>query len=211
MRTIDDVRTSLKFYEGELQRESGIKRDHFIITGGNLSVVKKGNGPTGQYILDKGTPVPMVWETAKRKLAEFQEKCGDNIRLEIIKYSDWLLKNIEECKKLMECMQNSMSGNPAESASESNSESPRKSAPESMSGNPAESASESNSESPRKSAPESMSGNPAESTSKSYPVEMSCQSCPYEIKTCMICRFAVGINMKVFPWEVICDAPIKKN
>ena len=175
MRTIDDVRTSLKFYEGELQRESGIKRDHFIITGGNLSVVKKGNGPTGQYILDKGTPVPMVWETAKRKLAEFQEKCGDNIRLEIIKYSDWLLKNIEECKKLMDCMQNSMSGNPAESTSESISESQRK------------------------------------STSKSYPVEMSCQSCPYEIKTCMICRFAAGINMKVFPWEVICDAPIKKN
>ena len=195
MRTIDDVRTSLKFYEGELQRESGIKRDHFIITGGNLSVVKKGNGPTGQYILDKGTPVPMVWETAKRKLAEFQEKCGDNIRLEIIKYSDWLLKNIEECKKLMECMQNSMSGNPAESTSESISESQRKSAPESMSGNPAESTSESQ----------------RKSTSKSYPVEMSCLSCPYEIKTCMICRFAAGINMKVFPWEVICDAPIKKN
>ena len=207
MRTIDDVRTSLKFYEGELQRESGIKRDHFIITGGNLSVVKKGNGPTGQYILDKGTPVPMVWETAKRKLAEFQEKCGDNIRLEIIKYSDWLLKNIEECKKLMECMQNSMSGNPAESASESISESqrksPRKSAPESISGNPAESTSESTSESDTESQ--------RKSTSKSYPVEMSCPSCPYEIKTCMICRFAAGINMKVFPWEVICDAPIKKN
>ena len=203
MRTIDDVRTSLKFYEGELQRESGIKRDHFIITGGNLSVVKKGNGPTGQYILDKGTPVPMVWETAKRKLAEFQEKCGDNIRLEIIKYSDWLLKNIEECKKLMECMQNSMSGNPAESASESISESQRKSAPESISGNPAESTSESTSE--------SISESQRKSTSKSYPVEMSCQSCPYEIKTCMICRFVAGINMKVFPWEVICDAPIKKN
>lgn len=206
MRTIDDVRTSLKFYEDELLRESGIKRDHFIITGGNLSVVKKGNGPTGQYILDKGTPVPMVWETAKRKQAEFQEKCGENIRLEITKYDDWLLKNIEDCKKLMRCMQKSMSGNPAESVPESvpesNAESKRKS--------PSKSTPESVSEH-KKNQPDSETESPRESPSKSYPMEMSCPSCPYGIKTCMICRFAAGINMKVFPWEVICDAPIKKN
>ena len=106
MRTYEDVKEALKSFEDELKRESGIKRDHYIIMGGSVNVVKKG---VGEYALDKGTPVPMIWETAKKKQAEFQEKCGDNIRLEIIKYSDWLIKNIDECKKLMECMRQQFS------------------------------------------------------------------------------------------------------
>ena len=42
-------------------------------------------------------------------------------------------------------------------------------------------------------------------------IEMSCQSCPLKIKTCMICRFVGGINMDKFPWEIICNAPVRKN
>ena len=224
MRTYEDVKEALKTYEAELKRESNIKRDHFIIMGGNINVVRKG---IGDYALEKGTPVPMIWETAKKKHAEFQEKCGDNIRLEIIKYSDWLIKNIEECKKLIKCMRKQFSsgGDPQESVPESVAESTVENT-ESTAEN-TESVSESATEN-TEFTPESTAEN-AESTVENTdhphkPIELpqspagpshtarqlddvSCPSCPYGIKTCMVCKFASGINMNVFPWEIICSVP----
>ena len=232
MRTYEDVKETLEIYEAELKRESNIKRDHFIIMGGNVNVVRKG---VGNYALEKGNPVPLIWETAKKKHAEFQEKCGDNIRLEIIKYSDWLIKNIEECKKLIKCMRKQFSSNvdPHESAPESlpestveNTESVSESTMENTdSGTDSsventESTLESTAEN-TESAPESI----AETPEPPYePIELpqspagpshtarqlddvSCPSCPYGIKTCMVCKFASGINMNVFPWEIICSVP----
>lgn len=224
MRTYEDVKEALKTYEAELKRESNIKRDHFIIMGGNVNVVRKG---IGDYALEKGNPVPLIWETAKKKHAEFQEKCGDNIRLEIIKYSDWLIKNIEECKKLIKCMRKQFSSgdNPQESMPESVSESTVENT-ESTAEN-TESVSESATEN-TESTPESTAEN-VESTVENTdyphkPIELpqspagpshtarqlddvSCPSCPYGIKTCMVCKFASGINMNVFPWEIICSVP----
>ena len=217
MRTYEDVKEALKKYEDELKRESNIKRDHFIIMGGNVNVVRKG---IGDYALEKGTPVPMIWETAKKKHTEFQEKCGDNIRLEIIKYSDWLIKNIEECKKLIKCMRKQFSSgdNPQESEPESVAESTAEttesvtekteSVPESTAENP-ESVTE-DAESVAESEPETTD-QPQSPTGPSHTArqldDVSCPDCPYGITTCMVCKFASGINMNVFPWEIICSVP----
>lgn len=197
MRTYEDVKEALKGFEAELKRESGIKRDHYIIMGGNVNVVRKN---IGEYALEKGTPVPMIWETARKKQAEFQEKCGDNIRLEIIKYSDWLIKNIEDCKKLMKCMEESLAGKSTVKTTEL----------------PPESKQEIAEIEPEPAPPvigplctHSPSEKPENSDSSFRPVSLSCPSCPYSVKTCMICKFAAGINMDVFPWEVICNAPEK--
>jgi hypothetical protein len=124
----------------------------------------------------------MIWETAKKKQAEFQEKCGDNIRLEIIKYSDWLIKNIDECKKLMECMRQQFS---------SGEDSQKKVEPE-----------------PEPKTIE-LPQSPMSCDCTARQLEMSCPTCPYGIKTCMVCKFASGINMNVFPWEIICSIPNK--
>lgn len=202
MRTYEDVKEALKNYEAELTRESGIKRDHYIIMGGNVNVVKKN---VGEYALEKGTPVPMIWETAKKKQAEFQAKCGDNIRLEIIKYSDWLIKNIEDCKKLMKCMEESLSG-----------KTQQKTAPETI-----EPVLEPKQEIIESEDPEppvigvlctrDTKTNPENPGNNLRPVSLSCPTCPYGVKTCMICKFAAGINMDTFPWEVICSAPEKST
>lgn len=200
MRTYEDVKEALKSFEDELKRESGIKRDHYIIMGGSVNVVKKG---VGEYALDKGTPVPMIWETAKKKQAEFQEKCGDNIRLEIIKYSDWLIKNIDECKKLMECMrQQFSSGEDSQKKVDPEPEAAQESAPESVL-----KIAETNPEPEPKSIELPQSPMPCDCTARQ--LEMSCPTCPYGIKTCMVCKFASGINMNVFPWEIICSIPNK--
>lgn len=203
MRTYEDVKEALKGFEAELKRESGIKRDHYIIMGGNVNVVRKN---IGEYALEKGTPVPMIWETARKKQAEFQEKCGDNIRLEIIKYSDWLIKNIEDCKKLMKCMEESLTGKTTAKTTELPLE------------NPPESKHEIAEQEPEPIPPvigpictHSPSEKPENSNSNFRPVSLSCPSCPYGVKTCMICKFAAGINMDVFPWEVICNAPEKST
>jgi hypothetical protein len=195
MRTYEDVRETLKLYEDELKRESGIKRDHYIIMGGSVNVVRKG---IGDYALEKGNPVPLIWETAKKKQAEFQEKCGDNIRLEIIKYSDWLIKNIEECKKLIKCMRKQFSSgdNPLESIVE-NPESTPESTPESIVETP---------EPPYEQIELPQSSTGPFHTARQLE-DVACPSCPYNIKTCMVCKFASGINMNVFPWEIICSIP----
>lgn len=188
MRTYEDVMEALKSYENELTRESGIKRDHYIIVGGNINLVRKS---VGEYVLEKGTPTPMVWETAKKKLAEFQAKCGDNIRLEIINYSDWLLKNIEDCKKLIKCMDESLSGKdwrklPPETHDKEAKPGPAESGP---------------------SCTQTTKTDSEDPGNNRRAVAVSCLTCPYSISTCMICRFATGINMDVFPWEIICTAP----
>lgn len=198
MRTYEDVKEALKSFEDELKRESGIKRDHYIIMGGNVNVVKKG---VGEYALGKGTPVPMIWETAKKKQAEFQVKCGDNIRLEIIKYSDWLIKNIEECKKLMECMRQQFSSG-EESQKKVDPEPEPETAPESVL-----KIAETDPEPEPKTIELSQSPIPCDCTARQ--LEMTCPTCPYGIKTCMVCKFASGINMNAFPWEIICSIPNK--
>ena len=205
MRTYEDVKEALKGFEAELKRESGIKRDHYIIMGGNVNVVRKN---IGEYALEKGTPVPMIWETARKKQAEFQEKCGDNIRLEIIKYSDWLIKNIEDCKKLMKCMEESLTGKSTTKSTAKSTELPPENTPESKQ----EIAEYDPQPIPPVIGPictHSPSEKPENSDSSFRPVSLSCPSCPYSVKTCMICKFAAGINMDVFPWEVICNAPEK--
>ena len=188
MRTYEDVIEALKTYENELTRESGIRRDHYIIVGGSINLVRKG---VGEYVLEKGTPTPMVWETAKKKLTEFQAKCGDNIRLEIINYSDWLLKNIEDCKKLIKCMDESLSGQGQRKLPPETNDKEAKPGPV-ESGPLCTQTTKTDSEDP---------GNNRRA------VAVSCLTCPYNISTCMICRFATGINMDVFPWEIICTAP----
>ena len=192
MRTFNDVKKSLEFYKEELNRESQIKRDHYIITGGNMSVIKKG---VGQYMLDIGIPVPMVWETAKKKMIEFQGKCGGNIKLSMTKYEDWLKNNIDECKKLMklECIQKPIDDEQIE-----------------LSGSHQDSELESHPDKSESHSDKSES-HPDKSEGNFIQIEMSCQSCPLKIKTCMICRFVGGINMDKFPWEIICNAPVRKN
>lgn len=198
MRTYEDVKEALKSFEDELKRESGIKRDHYIIMGGNVNVVKKG---VGEYALGKGTPVPMIWETAKKKQTEFQEKCGDNIRLEIIKYSDWLIKNIDECKKLMEYMRQQFSSG-EDSQKKADPEPEPETTPESVL-----KIAEIDPEPEPKTIELSQSPMPCDCTTRQ--MEMSCPTCPYGIKTCMVCKFASGINMNVFPWEIVCSIPNK--
>lgn len=191
MRTYEDVKEALKAFEDELKRESGIKRDHYIITGGNMSVVRKG---VGQYALDKGTPVPMIWETAKKKHEEFQEKCGENLRLEITKYSDWLTKNIEDCKKLMNCMQKSLSG-----------EDTKPETPESQPECPAENPMPDETQ-------QIIPGGVFKGPDGVFrEVELSCRTCPIGVKNCMVCRFAVGVETTSFPWKVVCSAPISEK
>lgn len=196
MRTIEDVKEALKNYEDELKRESGIKRDHYIIMGGNMSVVKRG---VGQYALDKGTPIPMIWETAKKKHEEFQEKCGGNIRLEIIKYSDWLTKNIEDCHKLIGCMQKSLAGEETVSTAPTNP--PDGIEPESGCDVPEENPAPDETE-------QVIPGGVFKGPDGTFrAISVTCSDCPYGASSCMICRFATGINMDTFPWEVICSAP----
>ena len=188
MRTYEDVIEALKSYEDELTKESSSKRDHYIVAGGNINLVRKG---PGVYALEKGVPTALMWETAKRKQEEFQAKCGDNIRLEIINYNDWLLKNIEDCKKLIKCMDESLSGKGS-----------RKLPPETH-------------DNEAKPGPVESDPSCAQMTETDLEVPgnnhravaVSCLTCPYSISTCMICRFATGINMDVFPWEIICTAP----
>ena len=189
MRTYEDIEEALKNYENELARESHIKRDHYIITGGNVNIIKKN---IREYTLEKGTPTPMVWETAKKKHAEFQVKCGDNIRLEIIKYSDWLIKNIEDCRKLMKCMEKSLSTNARQNDT-----------PEAI-----------GSEDPKPSVIDTLCTGDTKTTPENpgnnlRSVSLSCPTCPYGVKTCMICKFAVGINTDTFPWTIICGSPEK--
>lgn len=194
MRTYEDVKEALEYYKEELKREATTKRDHYIVVGGNMCVIRKG---VGQYALGKGDPIPMVWETAKKKVEEFQEKCCDGVKLESVKYNDWLNNNIIECNKLIECMKKSLSG---EDANPTNPTNPTDQPDVSEIPDSDSRISECpiQSEKPVK---------PNYSDCTPRPVEVSCQTCPYGVKNCMICRFATGINMDTFPWEVICSAP----
>lgn len=108
MRTYEDVKLKLTFYQEELRKEKSSSRDHYVVVGGNMCVTR--NGQSVQYILGKGEPVPMVKETAVKNLEKCQAKCTDDVKLEMKSYKDWLQESIEECEKLIACMQRQLSG-----------------------------------------------------------------------------------------------------
>jgi len=104
MRTVEDVKIALKQYTDELELERKSKSPHFVVVGGNMCITKKG-GST-QYILGKGDPIPMIRPTADKNCEKFQGKCMDGMKLEIIQYEKWLSDSIEDCKSLIQCMEN---------------------------------------------------------------------------------------------------------
>lgn len=177
MRTYEDVKLALKHYHDELANEASAKLPHYVVVGGNMCIIKK--GASTQYILGKGSPVPMIKTTAESNLKKFQDKCGDNIKLEMIVYSDWLNDEIKECNHLIGCMQKSLSGEEPEQPIQMGQEEVHQGEP---------------------------TGPGSDVHSRC--ITMSCTSCPYGINTCMTCRFAVGIRMQVIPWEIICNAPV---
>ena len=190
MRTFEDVKTALKKYQDALTKESYSNQVRYIVTGGNMCIIKKG---VGQYILSKGDPVPMRKDTARNKIAQFKDKCGANIKLELIKYNDCLNANIKECQHLIQCMNNSLSGTGEEftQVSEDN----IMSMPQVCSTNMPINTSIENPE----------QNDPKE---RQYQIELSCPNCPYNINMCMACKFAKGVNMDVFPWQIICTAEL---
>lgn len=109
MRTYEDVETTLKKYKDELANEAGSKQPHWVVVGGNMCILKKG-GST-QYILGKGDPVPMTKHTAESNLTKFQERCGNNIKLSMMDYTEWLNAAINECNHLILCIQKTLAGN----------------------------------------------------------------------------------------------------
>lgn len=189
MRTYEEVKAARKKYHDALVEEAGSRHPHFVITGGNMCVIKKG---AAQYILGKGEPIPMREDTAQGKLVFFQEKCGDNIKLEVISYSDWLKANIEECDHLISCIQKSLSGEE---------EIPEEPMPvENVEETPVI-------EAPAQPEPPTVANGDWEANS----IEMSCPGCPLGIKMCMVCRFCVGVKTDIYPWQVVCSAPKPKN
>lgn len=176
MRTFEDVKVALKNYHDELAIEAGSRHPHFVVVGGNMCIIKKG---AAQYTLGKGDPIPMREDTAQGKLLQFREKCGDNIKLEIISYSDWLNANIQECEHLISCMQASLSGEEVVTPKEK---------PEII---------HKDTSTPYVNEPVNPSGRF---------ISIACPECPYGVNTCMTCKFAEGVNMQVIPWTIICNA-----
>ena len=107
MRTYEDVKLALKYYQEELKHEKEARTPHYVVVGGNMSIIK--NGASVQYVLGKGFPVPMIKSTADRNLVKFQAKCDDGLKLEVIEYAKWLEDEIKECNQLCDCMMKEMS------------------------------------------------------------------------------------------------------
>lgn len=110
MRTYEDVKLALKYYQEELNREKESKSPHYVIVGGNMSIIR--NGTSIQFSLGKGNPVPMIKSTADKNVVKFQAKCEDGLKLEVVKYDKWLEGEIKECNQLCDCMMKEMSTSP---------------------------------------------------------------------------------------------------
>lgn len=186
MRTFEDVKTALKKYQEELANEAGSSQVHYVVTGGNMCITK--NGGSTLYNLGKGDPIPMIKATADKNLTKFSEKCGDNIKLEIHKYTDWLNDAIKECEHLITCMNKSLSGESGDFVQ--------------IPGDTIIPV-----------VPMCIPTQTKEISENAVkkPVEMSCPNCPYSINTCMTCKFVGGVDVNVYPWVVICCAPINQE
>lgn len=188
MRTYEEVKAARKIYQDALVEEAGSRHPHYVVTGGNMCIIKKG---AAQYMLGKGEPVPMREDTAQGKLEMFQDLCGDNIKLEIISYSEWLKANIAECDHLISCIQKSLSG-------------------EELDEEPAQEVDTVETpvnETPAQPEPPTVANGDWEA----IPIEMSCPDCPIGVKACMVCKFCIGVKPDVYPWQVVCGAPQPKN
>ena len=168
MRTYEDVKIALKKYQDELANEAGSKQPHWVVVGGNMCIIKK--GASTQYVLGKGDPVPMIKVTAEANLTKFQERCGDNIKLEMINYTEWLNAEINECNHLISCMQRTLAG-----------------------------------ETPSQSPVDPLDPIPQQNMDGiKRPIVMTCENCPLGVNTCMTCRFCLGVDSNVYPWEINC-------
>ena len=172
MRTYEDVKIALKKYKDELANEAGAKQPHWVIIGGNMCITKKVSSNT--YILGKGDPAPMLKTNARKNLTKFQERCGDNIKLEMVNYTEWLNAEINECNQLISCMQRTLAG-------------------ETPTPPPVDPLDPLDSFVPQ----QNVDG-------IKRPIIISCENCPLGVNTCMTCRFCLGVDTNVYPWEINC-------
>lgn len=176
MRTYEDIKSSLKKYQDELAQEAGSKQPHWIVVGGNMSIIKKGT--SNQYVLGKGDPVPMLRQTAESNLEKFQARCGDNIKLSIVKYNDWLNDEINECNHLISCINKTVYS--------------KDSGEDNINIEP----------------PQINMETPIVNGELIYRhIHVGCPSCPYNINSCWTCKFAGNVNTTTIPWTIICMAP----
>lgn len=180
MRTYEDVKLKLKFYQDELTRETTGTREHFVVLCGNVCVTRNGNSI--QYILGKGEPAPMAKDTAIKKMEMYQDKCTDDVKLEMKSYKEWLQESIEECEKLIACMQRQLSGEPLPKTEEPSTQVP---------------------------TPVPESTTPTAATFRE-PAQLSitCKECPVDNNSCLYCKFFGGIDFSKFPYRVQCSLVI---
>ena len=224
MRTIDDIHETVKKYQEALNAEQNSPKTHYVVVGGGICICQKPN--TFHYELCKGEPVPMLYSTAERHKQKYDEKLTDDIQLQIILYSDWLKKNIDECSKLEKM------GSQEPVPENSPMEVPETPVPENiqkkikvnkknMIKSPENSPMETPETTPKKlqkNTPETMKTPDTNKTPEPVqkpvqgntlptvprPITSICESCPIEIQKCWACRFCMGIDTSGLEWTVNC-------
>ena len=189
MRTVDDIKATILRYKRELVEEQKRSNGHYVVVGGNMCITQPGS--SWHYVLGKGDPVPMLLETAKRHLKKNESKLMDDIRLEVIKYSDWLENSIKECEKLL-AYTTPVTLEEPEPVQTPTTETPMETPME-------------------ESKPEPQIITMEEPATTIRPITINCPTCPMEFGNCALCKLCAEVNTESIPWEVKCEANNKNQ
>lgn len=200
MRSYEDVKKNLKTYEKELQKELKARTHHYVVVGGNMCVIQKKD----QRVLGKGIPVPLNAPTAQYYIKKFQPLCCDDIELKRIKYSEWLENAIKECNQLTEYVQEQTN---CQFENSCGTVSVQPSRQEQIDTSSPEQEKQNN---------DDMT-NTIEITNKndqycmrSAQITICSPFCPFNINTCICCKFFVGIDVDC-PQSIKCSYSEPKN